>query len=275
MDYFSTLEEVLLTNEPKMKIERFRKFYKLFLEKDVFFNKDYIPCELIEPSYVSFLDIVKPTALPKIKNFNTIEGKKYLIHTILHIEYSAVDLALDAALRYKEMSYEYYKDWLEVADDEIRHFLMLEKLLSDLGGKYGDFQVHKNLFEAMQDTSAPSDFLRRMAAVPRYLEANGLDQNPKIMQKLNSNRDEDNKKLLEVLKIILIEEVDHVKKGDTWFRYECERLNKEPEATYLEIIEEVFPGCTSRKMDLNFEARKEAGFSCNELKKLSKKEDCS
>ena len=274
MDYFITLEEVLLANEPKKKIEKFRKFYKAFLKKEIVFNKDYIPCELIEPSYVSFLDIVKPTLLPKIKNFNTVEGKKYLIHTILHIEYSAIDLAIDAALRYTDMSYDYYKDWLEVADDEIRHFLMLEKLLNDLDGKYGDFQVHKNLFEAMQETSAPSDFLRRMAAVPRYLEANGLDQNPKIMEKLKSNNDPYNRKILEVLKIILIEEVDHVRKGDTWFKYECERLNKEPEATYLEIIEDVFPGCTSRKMDLNFEARKEAGFSCDELKRLSKKEDC-
>jgi uncharacterized ferritin-like protein (DUF455 family) len=170
------------------------------------------------------------------------------------------------------MPKKYYEDWLEVASDEIRHFLMLEKLLSEVGGIYGEFPVHKNLFEAMEQTP---EFLRRMAAVPRYLEANGLDQNPKIMQKLKSNRDEFNNKFLKVLQIILDEEVDHVKKGDTWFKYECERLNLEPESTYLQIIEEVFPGSTTRKMDLNFEARKEAGFSCNELKFLSKKEDCN
>jgi uncharacterized ferritin-like protein (DUF455 family) len=170
------------------------------------------------------------------------------------------------------MPKKYYEDWLEVASDEIRHFLMLEELLSELGGVYGDFPVHKNLFEAMESTP---EFLKRMAAVPRYLEANGLDQNPKIMEKLNSNRDEFNNKFLKALQIILDEEVDHVKKGDIWFKYECERLNLEPESTYLNIIEEVFPGSTKRKMDLNFTARKEAGFSCNELKILSKKEDCN
>ena len=95
------------------------------------------------------------------------------------------------------------------------------------------------------------------------------------MEKLNSNRDEFNNKFLKALQIILDEEVDHVKKGDIWFKYECERLNLEPESTYLNIIEEVFPGSTKRKMDLNFTARKEAGFSCNELKFLSKKEDCN
>ena len=272
MDYFLSLEDILHISVPKDKIEKFRLFYNNFLNNNYIMDESYIPYTFNKPSYSSFLEIVKPTALPAIKNFKSIEGKKYLVHTILHIEYSAIDLALDAALRYKNMPKTYYKDWLEVADDEIRHFLMLEKLLFELDGKYGDFPVHKNLFEAMEQTP---EFLRRMAAVPRYLEANGLDQNPKIMEKLKSNRDAFNLKLLDVLAIILKEEVDHVKKGDIWFKYECARLNLEPEPTYLQIIEEVFPGSTSRKMDLNFEARKEAGFSCNELKKLSKKEDCN
>lgn len=272
MDYFLELEKILLENSPKNKIEKFQIFYREFINNNFFFEKNYIPCELKEPSYSSFLEIIKPTALPPIKNFKSIEGKKYLVHTILHIEYSAIDLALDAALRFKDMPLQYYKDWLEVADDEIRHFLMLEDLLKGLGGKYGDFPVHKNLFEAMEKTP---QFLERMAAVPRYLEANGLDQNPKIMEKINSNRDDFNEKLLEALNVILEDEVDHVKKGDVWFKYECDRLGLEYESTYLKIIEEVFPGSTRRKMDLNFSARKEAGFSCSELKFLSKKEDCN
>jgi len=272
MDYFYTLEKVLLTSEPKIKIEKFKSFYENFLNNTLSFDNSYEAPILDKPSYSDFLEIIKPTALPPIKNFKSIEGKKYLVHTILHIEYSAIDLALDAALRYKNMPVEYYKDWLEVADDEIRHFLMLEELMHELGGVYGDFPVHKNLFEAMEQTP---DFLRRMAAVPRYLEANGLDQNPKIMEKLNSNRDEFNIKFIEALRVILEEEVSHVKKGDFWFKYECERLNLEPESTYIKIIEEVFPGSTNRKMDLNFTARKEAGFSCNELKILSKRENCN
>ncbi|UTJ05079.1 ferritin-like domain-containing protein [Arcobacter roscoffensis] len=272
MNYFSTLEQVLLANNPKDKIEKFKSFYKNFINNNFTFEKDYIPYELKEPSYISFLKIVKPTSLPKIKNFKSIEGKQYLLHTILHIEYSAIDLALDAALRYKDLPLEYYKDWLEVADDEIRHFLMLEELLAEIGGKYGDFAVHKNLFEAMETTP---EFLRRMAAVPRYLEANGLDQNPKIMEKLKSNNDPFNRKILDVLNIILEEEVDHVTKGDVWFKYACDLENVPYDSTYLQIIEEVFPGSTKRKMDLNFEARKKAGFSCELLKTLSKKEDCN
>jgi len=271
MDYFFTLEDILLTSDPKYKIGKFNKFYEKFLDNDFEFNDDYVPYTLEEPSYVSFLEIKKPTMLPKIKNFNTDEGKKYLVHTIIHIEYSAIDLALDAALRFKNMPKKYYEDWLSVASDEIRHFLMLEKLLTELDGKYGDFPVHKNLFEALQVTPT---FLRRMAAVPRYLEANGLDQNPKIMQKLKSNNDPFNRKLLKVLEIILEEEVDHVTKGDVWYKYACDLENLPYDSTYLEIIEDVFPGSTKRKMDLNFKARKEAGFSCEVLKILSKKDNC-
>ncbi len=271
MNYFSTLEVILLESQAKNKFELFDNFYKNFLQNSISFENNYKAPDIKTPSYSNFLNIVKPTSLPEIKNFKSLEGKKYLVHTIMHIEYSAVDLALDAALRYQNMPIDFYKDWLEVASDEIRHFLMLEKLLNDLGGFYGEFDVHQNLFEAMQQTP---DLLSRMACVPRYLEANGLDQNPKIMQKLNSNRDDFNKRFIEVLEIILKEEVSHVKKGDIWFKYECERLNLEPEEAYFEAIERVFPGSTKRKMDINFSARKEAGFSCDELKFLSKKDDC-
>ena len=273
MDYFLELEDVLLTSLPHEKIKKFKTFYQNFLNDDYFMSDTYTPIKLETPSYSSFLNIVKPTKLPKISNFKSEDGKKYLIHTVMHIEYSAVDLALDAALRFKNLPKQYYKDWLEVASDEIRHYLMLENLLSELGGKYGDYDVHKNLFEAMEKTQ--NDFLKRMVAVPRYLEANGLDQNPKIMEKLKSNKDEFNDKILEVLKTILVEEVDHVRKGDTWFKYACQKDEVEPDSTYIKIIEEVFPGSTTRKMDLNITARKEAGFSCNELKILSKKDNCN
>ena len=271
MDYFSTLEAILIENVAENKFRMFNEFYECFLKNDISFDNNYQAPVLNNPSYSSFLNTIKPTALPPIKNFKSIEGKKYLVHTILHIEYSANDLALDAALRYQNMPIEYYKDWLEVANDEIRHFLMLERLLKELGGFYGEFDVHKNLFEAMQQTP---DFLSRMACVPRYLEANGLDQNPKIMQKLNSNKDEFNVKFIKALEIILDEEVEHVRKGDFWFKYECKRLNLDPINTYYKAIERIFPGSTRRKMDLNFIARKEAGFSCDELKFLSKKDDC-
>jgi uncharacterized ferritin-like protein (DUF455 family) len=95
------------------------------------------------------------------------------------------------------------------------------------------------------------------------------------MLKLKSNNDPFNRKILEVLEIILEEEVDHVRKGDVWYKYACDLEDLPYDETYLKIIEEVYPGSTKRKMDLNFQARKEAGFSCDLLKILSKKSDCN
>lgn len=272
MNYFKDLEEILLTQKPKEKFEKFEIFYKNFLDDNFYFEESFEAQPLDEPSYKNFMKIVLPKEVKVRKYFKTNEGKASLLHTIAHIEYSAIDLAIDAALRFKNMPIEYYKDWLEVAQDEIRHFLMIEKIMNEIDYKYGDFEVHTNLFEAMKKTNT---LVERMAIVPRYLEANGLDQNPKIMKKLDSNPDEINKKILEALNIILKEEVSHVFKGDRWFRYACEKEDLEVEDTYLKLLEKYYPGSTSgEKNDMNFEARKKAGFSCNELKRLSNKSEC-
>lgn len=271
MKYEQRLEEILLECNIKAKINNFKEFYKDYLEGSLQFDYNYMICDITKPSYSEILKVVLPKEAKHTKYVNTKEGKINLLHTIAHIEYSAIDLALDAALRFKGLPKKYYDDWLEVANDEVRHFEMIEQLLLELDSFYGQLQVHTNLFEAMKKTP---DLLSRMAIVPRYLEANGLEQNPKIMEKLNSNPDDFNKKILKALQIILQEEIDHVTKGDKWFKFECERLKLNPEKTYFEILEKIYPGSTSKKYQLNFEARKQAGFSCDELKFLSKKEDC-
>ena len=271
MNYFENLEKILLCECIEKKFSMFENFYQKFLSKEILFEKEYEPLALNEPSYKSFMKVVKPKEVKLRKHFDTIEGKASLLHTVAHIEYSAIDLALDAALRFKNLPRDYYKDWLEVAEDEIRHFKMLTGLMDEIGYKYGDFEVHTNLFEAMKNTT---NLVERMAIVPRYLEANGLDQNPKIMKKLESNPDEINQKILKALNTILEEEIDHVSKGDRWFKYACKQEGLDYEKVYLDTLEKYYPGCTSKKLDMNFEARKEAGFSCDELKRLSNKEDC-
>lgn len=271
MYYFKTLETILFEENPQKKFDTFTYFYTQFLNNETVFEKEYLPLGLEKPSYDSFLKIVLPKEVKQRKYFDTVEGKAKLLHTICHIEYCAVDLALDAAYRFMNLPFEYYADWLEVAEDEIRHFKMCEKLLHRLGYQYGDFEVHTNLFEAMKKTTT---LLSRMAIVPRYLEANGLDQNPKIMEKLKSNPDETNYTILEALNTILEEEITHVQKGDRWFKYACKEEQIEPEQTYLKLLEEFYPGSTQKKQSLNFEARKKAGFSCDELKRLANSKSC-
>jgi len=269
--FFSEIYSILITTSADEKLKKFNLFYNDFKDNNISFDNHSDVQTLMTPSYIEFCSIVLPKEQKKRKYLDTIEGKKHLLHTITHIEYSAIDLALDACYRFRNMPLEFYQDWLEVADDEVRHFTMLRGLMDELGVKYGDFGVHTNLFEAMQKTPV---LLERMAIVPRYLEANGLEQNPKIMEKLHSNPDEFNQKIIKALEVILDEEIDHVRKGDRWFKFECDRLGLDYQKTYFEILEKHYPGSTQKEQNLNFQARKEAGFSCDELKTLSKKTDC-
>jgi uncharacterized ferritin-like protein (DUF455 family) len=269
--FFSEIYSILITKYPEEKLKKFNLFYKEFKDNNISFDNSSDVKILITPSYAEFCNIVLPKEQKKRKYFDTLDGKKHLLHTITHIEYSAIDLALDACYRFRNMPLDFYKDWLEVAEDEVRHFTMLSSLMDELGVKYGDYSVHTNLFEAMQRTPL---LLERMAVVPRYLEANGLEQNPKIMEKLRSNPDEFNQKIIKALEVILHEEIDHVRKGDRWFKFECDKTGLDYQKTYLEILEKHYPGSTQKEQNLNFQARKEAGFSCDELKFLSKKGEC-
>lgn len=217
------------------------------------------------PSYASFCIIVPTNQLPQRKNFDTPKGLATLVHAIAHIEYSAIDLALDAVYRFGEMPLAFKQDWLMVADDEIRHFVMLEKILEKLGYKYGDFPVHQGFFDIAKDTAHSP--LYRMAIVPRYYEASGLDVNPQIIKKLhNKRKDSTVAALIEALEIILQEEIGHVAKGDKWFRHLCKESNKSIDV-YFDILEEFNLGLRNRT-HINIKARKEAGFSCDEIKKL-------
>ncbi len=272
MNFYKELAKILQISKPAEKIEHFEQFYALYKTQQLSFeSEDEVIC-FTTPSYAKFCQVVAPQDVVKRKNLTTKQGQINLLHAIAHIEYSAIDLALDAAYRFRGLPKQYYDDWLVVADDEVRHFMMIEKLLEELGANYGDVTVHNALFEASQKTQ--HSFLERMAVVPRYLEANGLDATPMILEKLQKlPSDEMIKKIISSLKIILDEEIDHVKKGDIWFEYACKEQNIDREV-YFEIIKKYYPRGFLRPDDLNIEARREAGFSCSELKIMAQKDVC-
>jgi len=85
-----------------------------------------------------------------------------------------------------------------------------------------------------------------MAVIPRYLEASGLDSNPMVINKLKNIDDDMSKKIIKALKIILEEEIDHVKKGDFWFKYACKIEGIDPK-TYFDIVEKTLPDAKRKK----------------------------
>ena len=271
MKFYKELELIIQSCTPLQKIEAFSKFYKSYKDGEVVFESSFKPEVFTQPSYVDFCKVVPPQDVPKRSNLTTREGQINLLHAIAHIEYSAIDLALDGAYRFVGLPKSYYDDWLEVAQDEIRHFLSLEKLLQELGSNYGYIEVHNALFDASVHTQT---LLERMAVVPRYLEANGLDATPMILTKLKKlPKNEMVSKIIDSLTVILEEEIDHVKKGDVWFSYACKEEGLSNEV-YFEIIQKYYPRGFLRPNNLNIQARKEAGFSCSELKVMAKKEVC-
>jgi len=263
MDFYKKLEQIITCDNIPQKFGMFNDLYQNIDKFD--FNSNEKPKFFEKPSFSSFCKIVHPAKVLRRRGFETNEKKAVLLHAIVHIEYSAIDLALDACYRFRNLPKEYYLDWLEVADDEIRHFKLINNLLEKTGYKYGDFAVHNSLFEASQKTQ---DLLSRMAIIPRWYEANGLDANEKIINRLKKYKDPFAKEVIDALNIILEEEIPHVSKGDKWFKWECKRKNLDPLKIYFEIVDNFFKDW--KKKDLNVKARLKAGFSCNELKILSK-----
>ena len=265
MEFFHTLETILTTETPHEKIKKFRDFYTAYQAGNIKPHGNFTPKIFTHPSFHKVCEIVPATTLPKRGSLSTQKGKAYLVHSVLHIEYSAIDLALDHAYRFPGMPKAYYDDWLEVAEDEVRHFLMLEEILHELGYYYGSFPVHSFLFDVSQRSL---NLLTRMAVVPRYLEASGLDSSPLVIKKLQRIADKESQKIIAALEVILEEEVDHVRKGDRWFVWACEKEGVSPES-YFDIVEKILPGAKKRKAYVNVASRKKAGFSCDEIRVIS------
>ena len=72
-------------------------------------------------------------------------GRATLIHAITHIEFNAINLALDAVYRFREMPNAYYTDWLQVASEEAYHFSLLRNRLQQMGYDYGEMPAHNGL----------------------------------------------------------------------------------------------------------------------------------
>jgi uncharacterized ferritin-like protein (DUF455 family) len=189
-------------------------------------------------------------------------GRAALVHAVAHIEFNAINLAIDAVYRFRGMPPDYYADWLSVAADEARHFQMLQDRLQAFGMEYGDLPAHNGLWEMAEKTA--DSCLVRMALVPRVLEARGLDVTPGMIQRLRAAGD---RATAAVLEVILEEEIRHVALGTRWFRYCCAQQGLDPADTFIELLKSRYGGVP--RGPFNLEARYEAGFSREEMKGLA------
>jgi len=213
-----------------------------------------LPGRPVRPALVSL------AALPR-RSAHTLGGRAALLHAVAHIEFNAINLALDAIWRFGGLPAAYYRDWLQVAAEEALHHSLLSAHLATLGHAYGDFDAHDGLWTMVEKTAG--DVVARMALVPRTLEARGLDATPPMQARLRQAGDH---RAVEILGVILRDEVGHVAIGNRWYRWLCARDGLDPVAHYAALA--ALHGAPRLRPPFNTEARLAAGFDADEIAAL-------
>ncbi len=193
---------------------------------------------------------------------NTLQGRAALLHALAHIEFNAIDLALDVVWRFTAMPDAFYTDWTRIAAEEAQHFNLLRTHLLAMGFDYGDFPAHNALWDMAERTRG--DVLARIALVPRTLEARGLDASPAVRAKLVGAGDH---RAGAILDVILRDEIGHVAAGNRWFAWLCAQRGLDPLRTYADLVRA--HEAPRLRGPFNLEARRAAGFSEAELAALS------
>ena len=256
--------QVLCLRDPDQKAEQSQALYAQAADLTVAATPPQPPGPLEDlPGRPARPELLHHTAVAR-RSPATAEGRAVLVHAIAHIEFNAINLALDAIWRFDGMPRQYYLDWLQVAAEEAKHFRLLRGHLQGMGHDYGDFPAHQGLWTMCEKTA--TDIVARMALVPRTLEARGLDATPQIQAKLRNVGAPDALAAADILDIILREEVGHVAIGNHWYRWLCEREGLDPEAHYS-VLTQRYEAPRPRP-PFNTSARRAAGFSETELRWL-------
>ena len=251
----------LMLADPKEKCEQVKLLHDTFLYGELAI--DHQTAEPISaPGRPEKPELVLPKLLKK-RGIGSQHGRNHLMHAVAHIEFNAINLALDAVYRFADQPEQYYADWLSVAAEEATHFKLVCNYLSSNNVHYGDYPAHDGLWDMCIRTS--NNVLARMALVPRVLEARGLDVTPTLIEKLTNAGD---LAAADVLKIIYKDEIDHVRIGSDWFVFHCQQQKKEPQETFLHCVENYLHG--ELRGPFNLTARQKAGFTATELAYLNK-----
>jgi len=201
--------------------------------------------------------LVDPHTLPR-RGLGSQAGRIALLHSLAHIEFNAINLALDAVYRFRDMPLDYVTDWLRVASEEGQHFLMVCARLADFDAHYGDYNAHDGLWDMARRTE--HDVLVRMALVPRILEARGLDVAPPMMEKLERHGDGAS---AAILQRIYTDEITHVAVGNRWFKHVCDDRQLDGCAVFKDLLQGKNSGYL--KSPYNDAARLQAGFTAAEM----------
>ncbi len=195
-----------------------------------------------------------PRDVPKRKP-GTPQGRAAIIHAVAHIELNAIDLHWDIIARFTDIKFPlgFYDDWVSAADDEAKHFNLLQACLEAKNSHYGALPAHAGMWRAAEDTA--DDLMGRLAVVPMVLEARGLDVTPQMLELFEKFGEKD---AVDALRVIYAEEVAHVAYGSKWFHFLCGRHELDPKETFHALVKRYFHG--TLKPPFNSEKRADAGL---------------
>ena len=259
MDLRQRALELLLVDDPASKAQGTRALYRSSVDRQAvpLDTEAVLQCKRALPGRPLRPRLVEPKSVPT-RSVHTLAGRAGLLHAVAHIEFNAINLALDAVWRFAGMPEDFYRDWLRVAAEEAHHFGLLNEHLGRLGHTYGDFDAHDGLWQMCERTR--DDVVARMALVPRVLEARGLDATPPMQDKLRRAGDV---QAVAILDIILRDEVGHVAIGNRWFHWLCAQRGLAPIPHEQALRQRYAP--PPLRPPLNVAARRAAGFSEAEL----------
>ena len=125
---FLRTEQCLNACEPALKVSLTKALYNDWCAGKLEIDRAFIAEKIAEVGRPELPKLVASRDVPR-RSINTDEGRVVLCHAIAHIEFNAINLALDAAYRFTNMPEAFYGDWLKVASEEAYHFTLLESYL--------------------------------------------------------------------------------------------------------------------------------------------------
>jgi len=246
------IRAALLTGEARDKVKSTRALVRAWRRGELAW--DFAAAMPDRPAWPADLELLPANRMPK-RGAGSGHGAIALWHSLAHIEFVAIDLALDMAGRFgAEMGRQFVDDFLGVAADEAMHFALLDRKLRSLGSQYGALPAHAGLWEAADDTR--HDVAARLAVVPMVLEARGLDVTPGTRARVLAQGDSHGARLLHR---ILDDEIRHVAVGARHFIAHCGMSRLTPENHWKLLVRRHFRGVL--KPPFNDSARLAAGLS--------------
>lgn len=225
------------------------------------------------------------------------------LHNFLNEEFTTLELVARNSYEHPEMPWGFHRDAARHAGDEARHAQMFTRALPDYGVRYGDYPIYTYSYEGeyeFPETDAgpgsPRELLWRILLRQVIHEGLALDSTPFEIHKRQYLKQPE---LARMFGYILADEIFHAGSGIKWshylvngdegefqrereaaYSYYSERLKDrrltwgarhiEEAAKEAEQLEELARHNTFPfKIQVNVEARRRAGFSDEDIRRLA------